>query len=55
MVTTLQLLTILKHGDMAEFHMKSKIQAIVDGESISEVTIEHVHLIGKKLQMLGVL
>ena len=35
LVTTVQLLTILKSGDLAEFHFKSKIQAIVDGESIS--------------------
>ena len=35
MVTMIQLMGILKNRDIAEFHFKSKIQAIVDGESIS--------------------
>ena len=53
MVTTVQLHKIMKNGDLSDFHFKSKIQAIVDGESIAEVTGEHVIMIGNKLRALG--
>ena len=55
MVTMIQLLTILKLENMELFHGKSKIQSIVDGECIREVTAEHLRLIGNKLSSLEIL
>lgn len=55
MTTMTQLIEILKQKDIEVFHTKSKIQAIVDGESISEVSAEHVRLIANKLRALKII
>lgn len=55
LTTLVQLMQILKEANLESFHSKSKIQAIVDGEVISEVSSEHIRMIGNKLQALGII
>ena len=42
-------------SSLEDFHNKSKIQTIVDGEVITEVSEEHVRLIGNKLKILKII
>ena len=55
MITLSQLLEIMSSQNLNEFHTKSKIQAIVDGEPLEEVTAEHVKMIKNKLKALRIL
>lgn len=55
MITLSQLLEIMAQQNINDFHTKSKIQAIVDGEPLEEVSMEHVKLIKNKLKALKIL
>ena len=55
LITLKQLLELLKEGNMEEFHGKSKIQAIVEGDVIDSVSCEHVKMIGNKLRALSII
>ena len=55
MTTLSQLLEIMMQQNIGEFSNKSKIQAIVDGEPLEEVTIDHIRMIKNKLKTLRIL
>ena len=55
MITLKQLLELSKEGNLEQFYMKSKIQAIVEADVIDEVSGEHVRMIKNKLKALRII
>lgn len=55
LVTLRQLIGILQNNDLEHFHLKSKIEAIVEGSPSKTITEEHLSAIRSKLKAIKII
>jgi hypothetical protein len=55
MITCKQLLNIIDHSNLADFHMKSKMEAIVNGKPTKNITEDHIKAIKDKLKSMKII
>ena len=55
LVTLRQLLSILQNNELEGFHIKSKIETIVEGTPSKQITEEHLNAIKSKLKAIKII